>query len=374
MARKIIILHLEASLGWGGQEMRILKEAIGLRRRGHRLIFGVEKKSHLLCALEKENFSCKTFSFKKLSIFLTFFRLLYFVYKERVDVICTHSSMDSWIGGFVGKILRKRIVRTRHLSTSIKGGINAFLLYRFLPDFVVTTCQQTVPYIKKKAYLLDKIQSIPTGIDQSLVKADEKNSQEIRKKFGIQKEDFLVGTACIFRGWKGIEELLLAADLLRQEKGIKFLLIGDGVSREFFLEIHRKLKLEESVFFTGFLSPVYDAISSLDLFVLLSRAHEGVSQASLQAAYLKKPLVHTPTGGLKEVCIHEETGLVVPIKDPKEVAKAIARLYHDPQTRKTYGENAHLLVNKKFLIENMLDELEKIYANNLRVSKIDRSS
>ena len=35
------ILHTESSNGWGGQEIRILKEAIGLRSRGHEIVFAV---------------------------------------------------------------------------------------------------------------------------------------------------------------------------------------------------------------------------------------------------------------------------------------------------------------------------------------------
>ena len=42
------ILHLEASSGWGGQEMRILREAQGMRERGYEVIFGVMKGGQLV--------------------------------------------------------------------------------------------------------------------------------------------------------------------------------------------------------------------------------------------------------------------------------------------------------------------------------------
>ena len=35
--RKLHIVHTESSGGWGGQDMRVLAESIGLMERGHRV-------------------------------------------------------------------------------------------------------------------------------------------------------------------------------------------------------------------------------------------------------------------------------------------------------------------------------------------------
>ena len=79
-------------------------------------------------------------------------------------------------------------------------------------------------------------------------------------------------------------------------------------------------------------------MASMDLFLLLSTAHEGVSQATLQAAYLGKPLITTPTGGLPEVALHEQTGMVIPCLAPEEVAKAITYL-KEPSRRGSLWES-----------------------------------
>ncbi len=72
---------------------------------------------------------------------------------------------------------------------------------------------------------------------------------------------------------------------------LKWILIGGGHE-----ESYRKKAQELSLpnwIFTGHLINPFPAIASLDHFALLSNAHEGVSQASLQAAYLEKPLLMT---------------------------------------------------------------------------------
>ena len=99
----------------------------------------------------------------------------------------------------------------------------------------------------------------------------------------------------------------------------------------------------------------------LDVFCLLSTDNEGVSQASLQAAFLKKPLVTTSTGGLKEVCLQGKTGLIVDKNSPQQVSEAIRYLYKHPQDRHHFGENAHSLVREKFTFAQTVQQMEKIF-------------
>src|SRR5438105_1128021 len=119
------ILHLEASPGWGGQEMRILKEAEGMRQKGHTVILGVMKKGLLIGHAKKLGFLVYTFNFGRLYWLFTLFALLWIIVRHRIDIVNTHSSLDSWIGGISARILGRKIVRTRHLSTHVKPGINS---------------------------------------------------------------------------------------------------------------------------------------------------------------------------------------------------------------------------------------------------------
>src|SRR3989338_3572964 len=110
-------------------------------------------------------------------------------------------------------------------------------------------------------------------------------------------EDFLVGTACFVRSWKGIFDFLKAAHSLREEKHLKWIIVGGGYLREY-KRVAEEMGLSSAVIFTGHLDAPYAALAAMDLFALLSTANEGISQAALQAAYLKRPLITTPIGGL----------------------------------------------------------------------------
>ncbi|NGX32582.1 MAG: N-acetyl-alpha-D-glucosaminyl L-malate synthase [Candidatus Anoxychlamydiales bacterium] len=357
--KKLNILHLEASPGWGGQEMRILKESQAMKKLGHKIIIGVEKNGGLIKHSKNSGFLTYEIRFKKLFWFISFFKLLYIMKKNRIDILNTHSSSDAWLGGIVAKLLNIPIIRTRHLSTPIKKGLNSKLLYGYLADFVVTTCQDAADIIIKQANKEPKkCKSIPTGVNFEKIKVDPKDSKKFKKDFDINEKDFLVGTACFMRSWKGIDDFLKAAKILEKEKSIKFIIIGGG-HKDSYIKMAKDLNLK-NVIFTDHLENPYPAINALDVFTLLSTAHEGVSQASLQALFLQKPIIATKTGGLKEVCIDKKTGIQVPVFSSHDVANAVLKLQKDEKLRNEYAVNAKKLA-VKFSEDNMIVEMKKVY-------------
>ena len=365
------ILQLEASPGWGGQEIRILQEAIGLRKKGFNIIFAVMKKGGLAKKALDAGFIVYEINYKKFYWFFSFFSLINIMKKHRVDVLNTHSSSDAWLGGCIGRLLKIPIVRTRHLSTPIRKGLNSRFLYHFLTDFVVTTCAAMCPIIEKQSKKpRDRIYSIPTGVSPEEIRFVSSQVLQFRQKIRVSTTEFLVGTVCFMRSWKGIEDFLNAANILRYQSNIKWVIIGGG-HEEKYRKKAKELRLDSLVTFTGHLENPFPSIAALDTFALLSTAHEGVSQASLQAAYLEKPLITTKTGGLAEVCVHGETGWNVPSFSPQKVVEAVLAFQSNPLKRKEMGKRAKQLVIKKFTREKMLKDMEKIYIKSLQNSFFD---
>lgn len=355
------ILHLEASSGWGGQEIRILREAEGMRTRGHQVILAVARGGGLVARAKEAGFTVYELNFRKGAWLSSLFKLLTIMRKHQIDLVNTHSSLDSWIGGIAARIGRRAIVRTRHLSTPIKAGWNSRFLYGKLADYVVTTCASILPMISKQSGKpLDLCRSVATGVDPEKIKASEEEAEEFRKKMGIAPDDFLVGTVCFMRSWKGIDDLLRAAAQLRHTPKLKWVIVGGGHA-ERHKKLAKELNLEEIVYFAGHLDNPFPALKALDVFTLLSTAHEGVSQAILQAAYFRKPLIATLTGGLGEVCIDGLTGLTVPPFSPESVAKAVLTMKEDPELLSEFGKKAQELVLNQFTLSHTLTQMEEVY-------------
>ena len=355
------ILHLEASPGWGGQEIRILREAEGMRSRGHTVIFCVMKGGGLVAEACKAGFTVYELAYQKMAWPIAFVRLLMIMKRHCIDLVNTHSSLDSWIGGLAARLMRIPIVRTRHLSTPIKPGLNSRILYGFLADFVVTTCSTILPMISSQSGKpLSSIRSIPTGVDPARMEFSDEETKNFRQSLNLSDDDFLVGTACFMRSWKGINDFLEAAHLLRNLEHLRWVIIGGG-HQEAYRKRAAELNLEKIVYFTGHLANPIFALQALDAFALLSTAHEGVSQALLQAAYLAKPLIATPVGGSSEICLDGQTGILVPPFAPQKVADAVGELMLERDKRIQLGKSARELVLNHFTIQHTLDQMEAVY-------------
>jgi glycosyltransferase involved in cell wall biosynthesis len=350
------ILHTESSNGWGGQEIRILKESIGLRERGFQVTLAVVRGGKLIDYARKEGLQVFEIDFQRSHSMKTLWQLCKIIRQNKIDIINTHSSWDAWLGGIAARLTKRPVVRTRHLSTEIRGGLNARLLYNSLADFVVTTSSSIIPMIQTKSLLpCHRIQCIPTGVEPFEVSPGE--IEKFRTSINVKPDKILIGSVCVVRSWKGIQDMIAAAKLLRHDPRLKWVVVGGG-----YLENFKPLVDPDLPFiFTGHLDDPKTALAALDIFTLLSTAHEGISQASLQASFLAKPLITTNIGGLPEVCLHGETGFVVPPSSPQDVAQAALKLANDPMLRKKMGAAANAHVISHYCLGQTLENMERVF-------------
>ena len=356
------ILHTEASTGWGGQEIRILHEAEGMRKRGHHIFFAVAPDGKLAEHARKVGFVVDEIPLTLKKGFPAIYQLCSIIRKHRITIVNTHSSADAWLGGLAARMTNRWVIRTRHLSTPIKKGWNSKVLYNWLADYTVTTCQEVAQTIRKQADLsCSRCLSIPTGVNPTALSADKEEIQAFRSRWGLNPEDRVIGTTCVLRSWKGISDFLQAAKLLEHQQNLKWIIVGEGPAQQHFQQEATRIGVNNRVIFTGHLSNPFPAMAAMDIFLLLSTANEGVSQATLQAAYLKKPMVTTTIGGLPEVCLEGKTGYVVPTKSPQAVADRILKLINQPGLREQMGKEAQNLVLNHFTLDHTLDGMEEIY-------------
>src|SRR5690606_13721992 len=98
-----------------------------------------------------------------------------------------------------------------------------------------------------------------------------------------------------------------------------------------------------------------------DLFVLPSIKREGLARSLIEAMILGTPPIVTDCGGSPELVVHEESGLVVPVRDSAALAAAIERLYRDPELRERLGAAARRRILVRFRIEDTTAETLALY-------------
>lgn len=356
------IVHSEASLGWGGQEIRIFREALAFRDRGHDVAFVTAPGARLAQRARDAGFEVLELPMHKSAWPRVLPQLRRWLRRKETQIVNTHSSADSWTCGVAARLSGVALVRTRHLSTPSRPGLNSRIVYRWLADRVVTTCEEAAKAIRQlTGRSSDHCRSIPTGIDENLLDVSTHDVDLFRSTHQIPKDCLLMGTVCVLRKWKGIDDLLHAIKLCQDFESAHWLIVGDGPQADKLRALSKELGIAERVTFTGHVEIPLVATAALDCFILLSTANEGVSQASIQAAGLAKPQITTRVGGLHEVCIEGQTGLNVPTHDPQSVAQAMRKLYNNKDLRLKMGRSAAELARQRFLLKQTIDQMETVF-------------
>lgn len=101
-------------------------------------------------------------------------------------------------------------------------------------------------------------------------------------------------------------------------------------------------------------------LPAMDLVVVPSLA-EGFSNAVIEAGASGRPVVATRVGGNPEAIVDNETGLLVPPRDPAALASAIIRLLRDGAARRRMGEAARERVARHFTVTKMVEQYAQLY-------------
>jgi glycosyltransferase involved in cell wall biosynthesis len=350
-------------MGWGGQEIRILTEAAGLRERGHDV--------RLLCrpdsALAERardaglpvNLTRMPFAHDPRVVL----RMLGAFHRLRPQLVVTHSSVDSWCAGAAARLLRLPVVRMRHLSVPVGPHPASRFVYRSLCDAIVTTGGTIREHLLRDIGLpAEKVVSIPTGIDTSRFDPRKADPGKLRSAFGIAAGAPLAGMVAVLRDWKGHQIFLEAFAAVRQAiPEARALIVGEGPQRRNIERRRRQLGLEGAVILTGHREDIPDVLAALDVVVSASTGAEGVPQTLLQAMAMERPVVATAVGAVEEIVRDGETGRVVAPRAPAALSAAIQEILRDPLAFRPQALAGARLVRERWDLGRMLDAVEQVY-------------
>ena len=117
--------------------------------------------------------------------------------------------------------------------------------------------------------------------------------------------------------------------------------------------------------FLGERHGVAHIIRTFDVGVLCSFS-EGISNSVMEYMALGKPVVATDSGGMRELVVHGETGLLVPPRRPEDVASAITYLLDHPDNAARMGAAGQRRLQRDFSFTRMVDEVLELYQRVLQ--------
>lgn len=206
-----------------------------------------------------------------------------------------------------------------------------------------------------------KVSVIPFGLDRATY--PEVSAEKLiywRRQLG---ERFFLFVGAL-RYYKGLSFLLEAAKATKLPVAI----LGSG-PLEYELKQHAERSGLDNIYFLGAL-PDDDKFALLSLcYALVFPSHlrsEAFGISLLEGAMYGKPLISCEIGtGTTYINIAEETGLVVPPRDPEALADAMRRLWENPTLAESMGKAAAVRCERFFSVDSMISSYASLYRSLL---------
>jgi glycosyltransferase involved in cell wall biosynthesis len=286
-------------------------------------------------------------------------RVSQWICEQKFDLIHTHMSRAHFMGVLLRMISGVPVVATAHSCT--------FQLHWMLNDYVIANSQATLNYQRRfnwvRASRSEKIFCF-----SSLARFQNVNPERvsaIRQHLKVGPDDFLVGVVGQVGQRKGQKYLFDGLPALFQRiPNLKVALVGEFERTNPYIKRLRRQHLQNGwhgrVRWLGRRNNVEDYMHAIDLCVVPSE-REPLGLVALEALASGTPVVATRTGGLPEIVIHNENGLLVPRKNTPALLAAIEQLAAEPEMRSTMGERGRKMVLEKFSPDLLTDQVIDVY-------------
>jgi glycosyltransferase involved in cell wall biosynthesis len=288
---------------------------------------------------------------------------------RRYDVVHTHSFKAGLLGRLAARAARvPRVLHTNHgvpfeITRDLKSRLYVALERRAtaLSDRVI--CVGDGVREEMLAWAIGpagRLVTIHSGIEFATC-APRRTPAEVRDALGLRDVGPIVvsvGRLCEQKAQRYLVEA--AARLVPRHPRLRLLLVGDGEDRVLLAGLVDRLRLHETVRLLGERADVADLLQLADVYAMSSQ-WEGVGRALTEAMVCGRPVVATPVNGVRDLVIHEETGLLAPVRDAAGLAAAIDRLLIDPPLAARLGEAARRHARALMDAGRMVERIERVY-------------
>jgi len=287
------------------------------------------------------------------------------------DIVHTHSSKAGILGRWAAWLAGVRhIVHTPH-GHVFYGYYGKFISQLFImieqitsriSDKIITlTDIGKAEHVKWKIAKEAKFTTIYSGVEWQKFEPDYNRMAQYRQQFDIPEGAFVFGSVARLEPVKGHVYLIEAmVKVAAKFPDTKLVLVGEGALRKELEEKCRVLNLESRVIFTGHQADVTNWIHLMDVFMLGS-LNEGMGRVILEAMACERPVIASRTGGIPELVVEGQTGLLVKPGDTDGLAEAMIHLYENRREVKVFGIEGKSLVTHIFSMDKMIEDIEGLY-------------
>ena len=286
--------------------------------------------------------------------------------QSKPDILFLHNSVYILPAKYAAVFSKKKIkiiireTQPNHLKT-LKEWVS--LSFCFLAAtkivFLSTQYKETVKNKLALFFKEDRTAVIPNGIDLNIYKPAKEEKRDYIK-FGMQSR---------LSATKDHETLIYAFSILLKEMQndttAQLWIAGDGECKPTLEALVEKLEITQNVVFTGLIdeSDLPQFINSLDIYIHATLG-ETMSTAIMQVMACRLPIIATDVPGVNNMIQHKINGLLVPAKDPVNLASAMQLYRQDKTFSEQMAENAFNFAAANYSNEKMFAAYKLIFEEN----------
>jgi glycosyltransferase involved in cell wall biosynthesis len=354
------VLEVVQSLEKGGRTTRFTDTVSGLRAKD---VFTVP-----LCLSEPEswvNIPDLVVLHKTSGInWKLVFQIRKIIKKNSINLIHAHCEFSQLYASIAGFTYGVRTAATFHRSDLSKYQPNTVnKLIKFFASHYIAVSHDRLSLLTNNLQLPKTKCAVVHGGAHIGKKPDDASIKSARNTLNIPENQIVLLSIGHLGTIKGHQDTIEALAKLTPHFPTSHLYIaGDGSTSEkkMLSDLINTLNITQHITFLGQINNAPSWLEACDIFVQPS-IEEAFGLVFVEAGAKAKPVIATSVGGIKEIIISKETGILVPPSSPKELSMALETLINSKELRIKYGENAFKRVSESFSIPRMVTQYIDIF-------------
>lgn len=361
------IAHIESSMDWGGQELRIVEQTEWLNRNGYPAWVIARPGSAILRKAQEKELPVLAMDIRGSANPGTFRALKDFLQGERIDLLDCHGNRDSTYGAYIKWLSNTAVVRSRHVTDPIRSDALRRLIWRKGNHGVIVTAGKIRDMLAEANLVRQELITVAVaGVDEQRF-SPLHDGGALRQRLGIAADDVVIANVGMIRPDKGQLYFVQACrELLSRHRNITCIQLGEATGQT---EAYKQQVLAECgealdrgrIRFLGYQSDIENWLALADIVVVASIATEAQTRLVAQAFLMKKNIVATTTGGLPEMIDHQHTGLLCQPGNAVALSTAIERLLAEPGLAASLREAAYQHAIQYMSFDYMMQGMLKAY-------------
>ncbi|MQP24104.1 glycosyltransferase [Flavobacterium sp. LMO8] len=366
------LIQLTASLGWRGHEQKIIYLYEAFKEYGYvedQWIVCPENSEVHKVAIEK-GMNVISFPYKSEYDFKFAKQFAKISKDKNADVIFIHNSQSHTMAVlsafFYG--LKTPLVLCRTLIRRVDTNLLRKWKYNYSGIKKIICVSGPVVDVLKFA-VKDHSKLCVVGSVTDIKKFSKQNKSGIlHKEFNIPDDYKIIGNIAEFTGFKDHKTWVnTVAELVKRGIKAKYILIGKGSLEMEVRDQVASLGLQNDIIFAGFRKDIPEILPEFDLFLFTSN-NEPTGGVLLESYACRVPIVAAKAGGIPEVVIDNETGLLAEVGNPISFADKVEQMLYDEHLQMKCTTNGHQFLidnfTKEVIAKKMFAELNEVVVSN----------